>query len=111
MFSAIWHDSAVWARLMDIHETETDQSTRTGAWRALQRLQRRKLITCTWAGVLITVTFLREDGSGDEYHRPRGEPEEDLYLQIPATFRTKGHDEQVDLPALALLLVVLREKV
>ncbi|MFE9333196.1 hypothetical protein [Streptomyces sp. NPDC006925] len=104
------HDSAVWARLMDIQETATDQSARTGAWRALQRLQKRKLITCTRAGALITVTLLREDGSGDAYHRPRGDSEEDLYLQIPATFWTKGHDEQVDLPALALLLVVMREK-
>ncbi|MFE4915516.1 hypothetical protein ACFRCX_28850 [Streptomyces sp. NPDC056652] len=104
------HDSAVWARLMDIHETATDQSARTGAWRALQRLQKRKLITCTRAGVLITVTLLREDASGDAYYRPRGDSEEDLYLQIPATFWTKRYDEQVDLPALALLLVVLREK-
>lgn len=104
------HDSAVWARLMDIHTTATDQAARTGAWRALKRLQDRKLITCTRSGTLITATLLREDGSGAPYERPVGASDEDLYLQIPSTFWTKGYDEAVDLPALALLLVVLREK-
>jgi hypothetical protein len=104
------HDSAVWARMMDIDRTATDQAARTGAWRALRRLQERNLIACTRTGTMITVTLLREDGSGTPYERPVGQSEEDLYLQIPAAFWTKGYDEQIDLPALALLLVVLREK-
>ncbi|MET9779179.1 hypothetical protein ABZ023_33875 [Streptomyces sp. NPDC006367] len=104
------HDSAVWARMLDIDQTATEQSARTGAWRTLRRLQDRNLITCTRSGTLITVTLLREDGSGAPYDRPLGQSEQDLYLQIPSTFWTKGYDEQVDLPALALLLVVLREK-
>ncbi|MGW7674392.1 hypothetical protein ACWGJX_46320 [Streptomyces sp. NPDC054775] len=105
------HDSAVWARMMDIDQTATEQAARTGAWRALRRLQDRKLITCTRTGTMITVTLLREDGTGAPYDRPMGQSPEDLYLQIPATFWTKGYDEKVDLPALALLLVVLREKI
>ncbi|MFD4919594.1 hypothetical protein ACFWNR_41130 [Streptomyces virginiae] len=104
------HDSAVWARMMDIQETATDQSARTGAWRTLRRLERRKLITCSRSGTSITVTLLREDGSGDPYDRPRGDTEENLFLQIPAAFWTKGYDESLDLPGLALLLVVVREK-
>ncbi|AGS73863.1 hypothetical protein [Streptomyces collinus] len=104
------HDSAVWARMMDIDRTATDQAARTGAWRTLRRLQDRNLITCTRSGTQITVTLLREDGHGDPYERPLGQTDEDLYLQIPSTFWTKGYDEVVDLPALALLLVVLREK-
>ncbi|MFD7771285.1 hypothetical protein [Streptomyces sp. NPDC059787] len=36
--------------------------------------------------------------------------EENRFLQIPATFWTRGYDETLDLPALALLLVVAREK-
>jgi hypothetical protein len=104
------HDSAVWARMMDIDRTATEQAARTGAWRALRRLQERNLITCARSGTMITVTLLREDGSGDPYERPLGRTEEDLYLQIPATFWTKGYDEMTDLPSLALLLVVLREK-
>ncbi|MFF8566215.1 hypothetical protein ACF06N_14775 [Streptomyces albidoflavus] len=104
------HDSAVWARLMDIHRTADDQSARTGAWRTLHRLGGRNLITCRRSGTRITATLLREDGSGRPYDRPDGRTEEDRYLQIPATFWTTGRDESLDLPALALLLVVAREK-
>ncbi|WP_369217535.1 hypothetical protein [Streptomyces flavofungini] len=104
------HDSAVWARLMDIHETATDQSARTGAWRTLRRLEARGLVTCGREGTMITVTLLREDGSGDDYDRPVGDTEENRFLQIPTTFWTLGRDEQLDLPGLALFLVVAREK-
>ncbi|MFI8200868.1 hypothetical protein ACIF6K_30840 [Streptomyces sp. NPDC085942] len=104
------HDSAVWARMMDIQTTATDQSARTGAWRTLRRLESRKLITCSRSGTWITVTLLREDGSGQPYNRPVGKTGEDLFLQIPATFWTKGYDENLDLPALAMLLVIAREK-
>ncbi|MBL3667475.1 hypothetical protein JL475_16060 [Streptomyces sp. M2CJ-2] len=104
------HDSAVWARMMDIDRTATEQAARTGAWRTLCRLQERNLITCTRTGTMIAVTLLREDGSGAPYDRPVGQTEQDLYLQIPSSFWTKGYDEKIDLPALALLLVVLREK-
>ncbi|MFE6697387.1 hypothetical protein [Streptomyces sp. NPDC057718] len=104
------HDSAVWARMMDIDRTATEQAARTGAWRALRRLQQRNLITCSRSGTTITVTLLCEDGSGSPYERPLGKTEEDLYLQIPSAFWTKGYDERVDLPTLALLLVILREK-
>ncbi|MEF2530030.1 hypothetical protein [Streptomyces sp. CS62] len=104
------HDSAVWARLMDIQETATDQSARTGAWRTLRRLEERNLIKCSRAGTMITVTLLREDGTGKAYDRPTGKTEEDRFLQIPTTFWAKGYDEDLDLPALALLLVVAREK-
>ncbi len=104
------HDSAVWARLMDIHETATDQSARTGAWRALRRLQARKLIKCSRSGTKITVTLLREDGSEKPYDRPVGDAEENRFLQIPTTFWTLGRDEDLDLPGLALFLVVAREK-
>ncbi|MFJ4014455.1 hypothetical protein [Streptomyces sp. NPDC090026] len=104
------HDSAVWARLMDIQETATDQSARTGAWRALQRLEGRNLIKCSRTGTMITVTLLREDGSDKAYDRPTGKTEEDRFLQIPTSFWAQGHDEDLDLPALALLLVVAREK-
>lgn len=104
------HDSAVWARMMDIHETAGDASARTGAWRTLRRLENRKLITCARDGTMIRVALLREDGSGEPYDRPVGDTEENRFLQIPATFWTKGYDERIDLPGLALLLVVAREK-
>lgn len=104
------HDSAVWARLMDIHETATSQSARTGAWRALRRLADRHLIECSRSGTKIKVTLLREDGSGKAYDRPVGDTEENRFLQIPTTFWTQGRDEKLSLPGLALFLVVAREK-
>ncbi|MFD4024142.1 hypothetical protein ACFWRV_11575 [Streptomyces sp. NPDC058576] len=104
------HDSAVWARLMDIHETASPQSARTGAWRALRRLKERNLIECSRVGTMIKVTLLREDGTGKAYDRPKGDTEENRFLQIPTTFWTQGRDERLSLPGLALFLVVAREK-
>jgi hypothetical protein len=104
------HDSAVWARLMDIDKTASDQSARTGAWRALRRLEARNLIECSRKGTVIKVTLLREDGTGKAYDRPKGDNEENRFLQIPTTFWTQGRDEKLSLPGLALFLVVAREK-
>lgn len=104
------HDSLVWARMLDILDTALPQSARTGAWRTLDRLRERKLITCRRSGTMITVTLLREDGTGKPYERPKGGTEEDRFLQIPAAFWTTGRDEQLDLPGLAMFLVVAREK-
>lgn len=104
------HDSAVWARLMDIHKTAFGPSARTGAWRALCRLKARNLIECSRSGTMIKVTLLREDGTGKPYDRPVGDNEENRFLQIPTTFWTKGRDEKLSLPGLALFLVVAREK-
>jgi hypothetical protein len=106
------HDSAVWARLMDIDTSATPSAARTGAWRTLQRLQRHNLITCERprGSTMIKVTLLREDGSGDAYDRPSGTTEEDRFLQIPQAFWNRGYDERIDLPGLAMLLVIAREK-
>ncbi|MFE2049708.1 hypothetical protein ACFXAS_14495 [Streptomyces sp. NPDC059459] len=106
------HDSAVWARLMDIDTSATPAAARTGAWRTLQRLQKHKLITCTRprGSTMITATLLREDGSGEPYDRPTGKTAEDRFLQIPQAFWKKGFDEQIDIPGLAMLLVIAREK-
>ncbi|MFC5667637.1 hypothetical protein ACFP3U_32300 [Kitasatospora misakiensis] len=105
-------DSMVWARLFDTTLTTTDQSARTAAWRTLQQLQAMNLIRCTRprGSTKISVTLLREDGSGAEYTRPNGKAEADRFLQIPITFWTKGYDAQLDLPGLALLLAIAREK-
>ncbi|MFJ7249780.1 hypothetical protein ACIQWA_34800 [Kitasatospora sp. NPDC098652] len=105
-------DSMVWARLIDTTQTATGQSARTAAWRTLQRLQKMKLIKCSrpHGSTKISVTLLREDGSGLEYTRPDGKVEADRFLQIPITFWTKGYDTKIDLPALALFLVIAREK-
>ncbi|MFE7533829.1 hypothetical protein ACFU67_06060 [Streptomyces rhizosphaericola] len=104
------HDSAVWARLMDIDKPSNSQSARTGAWRALCRLADRKLIECGRSGTMIKVTLLREDGTGIAYDRPKDDTEESQFMQIPTTFWTHDRDEKLSLPGLALFLVVAREK-
>jgi hypothetical protein len=107
------HDSAVWARLFDTNVAATDQAARTAAWRTLKRLQDdHHLIRCTRkpGSKMISVTLLREDGSEAEYTRPDGKDAADRYINIPTTFWTSGYDEKVDIPALALLLTVAKEK-
>jgi hypothetical protein len=106
------HDSLVWARLMDTHTHATEPAARTGAWRTLRRLERHRLIRCerAYGSTRISVTLLREDGTGAAYDRPQGETEAERYLQVPRAFWTKGHDERIDIPGLALLLTVAREK-
>lgn len=107
------HDSMVWARLLDTVVAAEDQGARTGAWRVLKRLEKRKLIRCsrTPGSTKIAVTLLLEDGSEQEYTHPaQGTGEGNRYLRIPTLFWTKGYDTRVDLPALAMLLVIAREK-
>lgn len=106
------HDSAVWARLLDTNVAATEQAARTAAWRTLQRLQNRGLIRCTRrpGSTMISVALLREDGSGKEYTRPNGRTAADRFVNIPNAFWTRGYDEQIDVPGLAMLLTIAREK-
>jgi hypothetical protein len=105
-------DSMVWARLFDAHVGVTPQSARTGAWRTLLRLQERKLLTCTRkrGSSNISVTLLREDGSGEPYVRPDGIAVEDRFFSIPNAFWTEGFAEKLDTPGLVMLLTVAHGK-
>ncbi|MGW2725382.1 hypothetical protein [Streptomyces sp. NPDC001492] len=106
------HDSAVWARLLDTDVAATDQAARTAAWRTLRRLEGRGLIRCTRkrGSTKISVTLLREDGTGKDYTRPDGSTEADRFINIPTAFWLKGYDEQLDVPGLAMFLTIAREK-
>lgn len=105
-------DSRVWARLFDAHEDATTPSARTAAWRSLKLLADMKLIEVTRVpkSRRIGVKLLREDGSGKDYTRPGKDGNKDPYLRIPTTFWTKGYDEQVELPGLAMLLALCAER-
>lgn len=105
-------DSLVWARLFDTHVyTGTPQGARTAAWRTLERLEDRGLVQLSRArgSRKISVTLLREDGSGKSYTRP-GRHDNDAYLRLPTAFWTKGFDSEVGLPGLAMLLAVAAEQ-
>ena len=105
-------DSLVFARLFDTTDHATPASARTGAWRTLQRLEARGLLTCTRerGSRKIKVTLLREDGSGRPYTRPDGKDLEDRFINLPTRFWNEGHDEKLDIPAFAMLLAVARDK-
>ncbi len=100
-------DSLVWARLFDAHKDAERAAARTAAWRTLGRLKAKGLIECTRTkgSMKIAVTLLREDGTGQPYTRP-GVADRDAYLQLPTAFWTKGFDEKVSLPGLAMLLAI-----
>jgi hypothetical protein len=105
-------DSAVWARLMDIDKTASLPAARTGAIKTLRRLEDRKLVRCSRArgSTRISVSLLREDGTGDPYTRPDGSALEDRFLRLPPAFWTGGTDARLDMPGLAMLLTIAREK-
>jgi hypothetical protein len=110
-------DSLVWARLLDAEETTATQAgARTAAWRALGRLQDRQLVRrarSSRSNREVTVTLLRENGSGDEYYHPAdGAPDDpvDWYFRLPVSFWTKGLDATLTMPGLAMLLTVAMEK-
>lgn len=104
-------DSLVWARLFDAHTGAEYAAARTAAWRTMIRLQDKGLIDChrTKGSRNIAVTLLREDGTKKPYTRP-GIADKDAYLQLPTSFWTKGYDEKVSLPGLAMLLAICNER-
>ncbi|MFJ6211755.1 hypothetical protein ACIQGZ_00155 [Streptomyces sp. NPDC092296] len=106
------HDSMVWARLLDTDLGVSGQSARTGAWRVLRRLEDRGLVVCERprGSTRISVTLLREDGTGAPYTWPDGQTEADRFLRLPTAFWTNGHDEAIDVPGLAMLLALAKEK-
>ncbi len=105
-------DSAVWARLMDIDQTATAPAARTGAGKTLKRLENRNLVKVsrTRGSAKISVTLLREDGSGDPYTRPDGKTAQDRFLRLPPAFWTGGYDTKLDIPGLAMLLAIAHAK-
>ncbi|MEW9532170.1 hypothetical protein [Microbispora sp. NPDC049125] len=115
-------DSRVWARCLGTTEDTSSPAAALGAvGKVLGRLEDRKLIEAERKGRTdISVFLRREDGSGATYTRP-GKPDADLeqeseeerardpYLQFPHDFwRSRTHD-QIKLPGLAMLLVLMCE--
>lgn len=102
--------SSAWARLIGI--PESNKSPGTAVTRTFEWLEARRLLTVDRArgSQYISVTLLREDGSGERYTRPKGASEAERFLKLPHAFWDEGFDQKVDLPGLAMLLAVAREK-
>jgi DNA-binding transcriptional ArsR family regulator len=90
----------VWARLLGLAEDESGRRTVGRNWAALSEL---KLVKTRRVGRQITVTLLREDGSGEPYTRPKTKT--DPYLKIPYAFWLDGHAAKLKLPGLALAVI------
>lgn len=90
----------VWARLLGLAEDESGRRTVGRNWAALGDLN---LVETRRVGRQITVTLLREDGSGAPYTRPKTKSEP--YLKIPYAFWREGHAAKLKLPGLALAVI------
>jgi hypothetical protein len=101
----------VWARAFGTTREATAASAATGVSKVLNRLEERRLIERERRGRerKIRVTLLREDGSGQPYTRP-GKGNTDRFLRLSHRFWLDGWYAKLDLPATAMLLVALHEK-
>lgn len=101
----------VWARAFGT----TRDAERAGAANAvskiLHRLEERLLVTRARRGRQrnIRVGLRREDGSGEEYTRPKGTARAEQFFTLDHAFWLDGWCEKLSLPALAMLLVSLHE--
>ncbi|MDQ1492286.1 MAG: hypothetical protein QOD57_3213 [Actinomycetota bacterium] len=100
-------DSRIWARALDVGG---GRSGREAVSKALRRLRGLQLIVTSRVNRLSAVTMLREDGSGEPYTYPTPDQRQDRYLRLPFAFWTDRWYQRLNLPAVAMLLVLLAEK-
>ncbi|QNF94941.1 hypothetical protein IGS73_03940 [Janibacter indicus] len=102
----------VWARAFNTVATASGSSATSAATKILTRLERLKLIERQRQGRerQVKVTLLSADGSGDPYLALTGQSESSRFLKLSNDYWTERWDERLTLPAIATLLVVLKEK-
>lgn len=105
-------DSLVWARAIGFTAHASDTTARTSTWKAFGRLEERRLLIRGREGrkgqsPVIRAMLLREDASGEPYTRPGVDGDKSAYLQLPHRFWTKEYADRLELPGLAMLLVLL----
>ena len=102
----------VWARALDTVATATGPSATSAATKILSRLVDRRLVQRRRSGRerKVTITLLSADGSGEPYTRPTGKTEEERFIKLNHRFWTEHWDQNLTLPAIAMLLVALHEK-
>ena len=105
-----WHTTLplqAWARAFGCFEHASGQSAKAAAGKIFARLEKRGLIKRTHDGGKrdVRVRLLAQDGSGGDYQRPTTG-----FLRLSHEFWKSKLDEQISLPALAMLLVILGER-
>ena len=94
--------AAVWARAMDLGPSASANTAVSKAWR---RIEQRKLVHRHRDGRRSCVTFLKEDGSGEDYLHPGTNRE--LYFQLHFAYWRDEWHRRLSLPAKAMLLIAL----
>lgn len=96
--------AAVWARALNI---AAGPSGRAAVSKAIGRLVDLRLIRREREQRRAKIYLLREDGSGEPYEHPGDPTQRHGYLQLPFAFWTERWHERLDLPAIAMLLILL----
>lgn len=95
-----------WARALDMRLTVGSETTVSKNWTWLEQ---RKLVYSERRHRVRKVYLLAENGSGDEYTRPRkGEPRG--YFAFPFVYFTERWHKELSLPGKAVLLIALSQK-
>lgn len=105
-------DLRLWARALGTVETAEASAASSAATKILGRLVDRKLVMRRRSGRqrAVTITLLKGDGTNTPYTRPQGKSVEDRFLRLTTEFWTGDWDQTLSLPAIAMLLVALKEK-
>ena len=99
----------VWLRALEVSNKPNltwSRSTLSETWSELVRL---KLVTRQRQHRRSRIAPLREDRKKGDYTRPDGRMAADYYLLLPGEFWTELWFDRLSLPALAVLLVLLKE--
>ncbi|WP_407842170.1 hypothetical protein ACE1OC_43260 (plasmid) [Streptomyces sp. DSM 116496] len=101
--------SETWARAAGI-SFRTDGTASAAVSRHLAKLKDMKLIGTAPDGRMTKVTKLLEDGSGDPYTVPMGDPtgsRKDIYFKVPFAYWEQGYYRTLSMPAKAMLLIFM----
>jgi hypothetical protein len=102
------YPSQVWARGLRLDGTQL--SARNAVSRNWTWLEKARLIDRGRVGRDAKITLLYDDGSGDPYCHPHNRKPRERFLTLPYAFWRQGWDGKLDLPGIAVLLILLHEK-
>ena len=96
----------VWARSLDLGSDRSALSAISKIWK---RLEDRRLIRRDRLARSVSITALREDGSGEPYVHPRDQGHEELYFRLPFAYwmAEERWYRTLNLAETALLLIAL----
>jgi hypothetical protein len=94
--------SEAWVGALGLSDGAEMDSARTAVSKTMRRLEERNLINRERSKRLSDVILLKEDGSGEDYERPKSH-----YFRLPHAYWLEGHYISLSLPAKVMLLIAL----